>query len=70
MDAAAIGANDTETSSLTRAPSGLPFQFGFFGRIDGRRRLAPEHCALEPNVTRHSRGCNQQRSKRDEKANH
>ena len=49
--------------------SGLNFQVSFLGSFNGRRRLLPQHLALQLDVTRHACGCKQQRSKRDEKSN-
>lgn len=48
----------------------LNFHVSFLGGIQGYKRLSPEFSAVEPDVTRHAPGCKEQRSKRDEKANH
>ena len=55
---------------IKMALSGVRLQIGLLDRVDSHRRLAPEFCALPPDVTSHTRGCNQQRHERDEKDNH
>jgi hypothetical protein len=50
--------------------SGIRFQVGLLDRFDSHRRLAPEFRALQPDVTSHTRGCNEQRAERDEKDNY
>jgi hypothetical protein len=72
----AVAAKWTESSSLTRKPSrflvGLfgGIQGGVMGSFDARNRFAAKICALQAYMTRHTRGCQQQRKERDEKTDH
>ena len=50
--------------------SGIRSRVGLLDRLDSHRRLSPEFRALQPDVTSHTRGCNEQRAERDEKDNY
>jgi len=62
--------NEAERCLLNRIPSGLRLQVGFLRSIASGNGFLPKFSALEPDVVRQARCCEQQRSDRDEKANH
>jgi hypothetical protein len=72
----AAAGNWTGGSLLTRIHS--RFLVGLFtgiqgwvmGSFDARNRFAAKICALQADMTRHTRSCQQQRQERDEKTDH
>jgi hypothetical protein len=57
------------TPPIKNTLSRVRFQVGLLDRLDSYRRLAPEFRALLPDMTSHTRGCDEQRAERDEKYN-